>query len=70
MNKRKAGLFSLGLFTIVAILHFIHFEKWATIPAEVLITSRWIFIASLLFFSVYKIDEFPNLPFNNLSLKE
>jgi proton glutamate symport protein len=54
MNKRKAGLFSLGLFTIVAILHFIHFEKWVTISAELLIISRWIFIASLVLFALYK----------------
>lgn len=54
MNKRNAGLLSLALFTIVAILHFLHFEKWTTVPSEVLITSRWIFIASLVLFALYK----------------
>jgi proton glutamate symport protein len=54
MNKRNAGLLSLALFTAVAILHFISFEGWAPVPAVALITSRWIFIASLLLFGVYK----------------
>ncbi|MGZ8510622.1 MAG: dicarboxylate/amino acid:cation symporter [Chitinophagaceae bacterium] len=54
MNKRKAGLLSLVLFTVVAVLHFIHFEKWATFPDAVLLFSRWIFVGSLALFAVYK----------------
>jgi proton glutamate symport protein len=54
MNQRKAGLLSLILFTVVAILHFVHFEKWATFPDTVLLASRWIFVGSLVLFALYK----------------
>jgi len=54
MNKRKAGLLSLVLFTVVAILHFVHLENWITIPQTVLFSSRWILIASLVLFALYK----------------
>ena len=54
MNQRKAGLLSLALFTIVAITHFIHWQGWAGFSNEVLVTIRWIFIASLILFAVYK----------------
>ena len=54
MNKRIAALLSLALFTVVAILHFLHFEGWINFPATVLITTRWIFIASLVLFALYK----------------
>lgn len=54
MNKRKAGLLSLFLFTIVAILHFLHLENWISMPANILLTSRWIFVASLVLFALYK----------------
>ena len=54
MNKRKAGLLSLVLMTVVAILHFIHLEKWATVPDNILMTSRWIFVGSLILFALYK----------------
>jgi proton glutamate symport protein len=53
-NKRKAGLLSLVLFTVVAVLHFIHFEKWATFPGTVLLGSRWVFVGSLVLFALYK----------------
>jgi proton glutamate symport protein len=54
MDKRKAGVLSLVLLTIVAILHFVHFEEWAAIPATVLMGSRWVFIGSLVLFAIYK----------------
>lgn len=54
MNKRKAGLLALGLFTIVAILHFLHGQKWAIFPDLALMTIRWIFVTSLVLFAVYK----------------
>lgn len=54
MNKRKAGLLSLLLFTIVAAVHLIHLEKWASFPEEILMTIRWIFIAGLVLFALYK----------------
>jgi len=54
MNKRKSGLLSLALFTIIAIVHFVHFEEWAIVPASVLMFSRWVLIAALLVFAFYK----------------
>lgn len=54
MNKRKAGLLSLVLFTVVAVLHFVHLENWIILPETLLITSRWVFIVSLVLFALYK----------------
>lgn len=54
MNKRKAGLLSLVLFTVVTVLHFVHLEKWATFSDTALMTSRWIVVGSLVFFALYK----------------
>jgi proton glutamate symport protein len=54
MNKRKAGLLALVLFTVVAILHFLHMQEWVTFPEQVLMTIRWVFVASLVVFAIYK----------------
>ena len=54
MNRRKAGLLSLLLFTVVALIHFLHMQKWIILQEVVLMTIRWIFIASLVLFAVYK----------------
>ena len=54
MNKRKAGLLAFGLFTVVAILHFLHGQKWITFSDQVLMTTRWIVVASLVLFAIYK----------------
>jgi len=54
MNKRKAGLLSIFLFTAVAILHFLDMWKWADLSDDVLLASRWIVVASLVLFALYK----------------
>ena len=54
MNKRNAGLLSLLLFTVVAILHFIHLNGWVFFDDTLLMTSRWIVVASLVLFAIYK----------------
>ena len=54
MNRRKAGLLSLLLFTAVALIHFLHMQKWIILQEVVLMTIRWIFIASLVLFAVYR----------------
>jgi len=54
MNKRKAGLLSLVLFTIVALIHFIDGQKWATFSDTTLMAIRWAFVASLVLFAIYK----------------
>lgn len=54
MDTRKAGLISLLLFTVVAVLHFLHLNQLVTLDADVLMASRWILIASLVFFAILK----------------
>jgi proton glutamate symport protein len=54
MNKRNAGLLALVLFTIVAVLHFLDMNNWADLSEKVLKSARWIFIASLVLFAIYK----------------
>src|SRR5688572_15312268 len=54
MNKRKAGLLALILFTAVAILHFLDMWRWTDVSDDVLMVSRWIVVASLVLFAVYK----------------
>ncbi|MFT4093812.1 MAG: cation:dicarboxylase symporter family transporter [Niabella sp.] len=51
--KKKSGLFAIVIFTITAILHFIH-EEFTKLPSAVLFTSRWILIISLIVFACYK----------------
>ena len=54
MNKRTAGFLSLAIFTVVAILHFIHFEKWITLPEQFLLISRWLVVLALIVFALYR----------------
>ena len=54
MNKRKSGLLALVLFTIVAIVHFLSFYKIVSVNDVVLLSLRWLFIASLILYAVYK----------------
>ena len=54
MNKRKAGWLALILFTLVAILHVIHYNGIAMVGDGVLQASRWVLVTSLVLFAVYK----------------
>ena len=54
MNKGKSGLVSLIIFTIVAILHFFSLNNIVSIPQSILVTSRWILIASITVYALYK----------------
>jgi proton glutamate symport protein len=54
MNKRKAGILSLILFSLAVIVHFLHLNGMVTIPAVVLISVRWIFIAVLVLLAVLR----------------
>lgn len=54
MNTRKAGLLSLVLFTVVAVLHIVHFETAANLSDEMLLALRWVFVGSLVLFAIYK----------------
>jgi len=54
MNERKSGRLALLFFTVVAIFHLIHLNNWFVFPAKMMITLRWLFIASLVIFALYK----------------
>ncbi len=54
MDKRKAGLLSVVLLTLVAIIHFLHFEAGVALSQDLLLASRWVFIASLVVYALYK----------------
>jgi proton glutamate symport protein len=54
MSKRKAGLLALLLFTVVALIHFLHGQGWVSFPGQALMTIRWVFVASLVLFAIYK----------------
>ncbi len=57
MNKRKAGLLALLLFTLAAILHLLYYQEWVSFPGNAkafLVTSRWIVVASLALFAIYR----------------
>lgn len=54
MNQRKSGLLALLLFTLACILHFLHFNGVINIPEAVLITLRWMVVACLIAYALYK----------------
>lgn len=54
MTKRVIGLISLGLFTILAILYFLHLENFVIVPDTVLFSFRWLFLISMVMYAVYK----------------
>ena len=54
MNKRKAVWLTLFLLTLVAVFHGLDMYKIVNIAPLVLQISRWVFIASLLLFALYK----------------
>lgn len=54
MNTHRSGLLALSIFTIVAALHFFHYEHWIAIPDIILFSGRWLLIISLLIFAWYK----------------
>ncbi len=53
MNKRKAGILSVALFTLVALLHVV--DAWVTtLPTQLLFVSRWVLMAALVLFAWYR----------------
>jgi proton glutamate symport protein len=54
MNKRKSGQLALLLFTVLAILYFLHLNNIAIIPGTVLLSFRWIFICCVLLYAIFK----------------
>lgn len=54
MTIRNSRLLAFSFFTLIAILHFVHLEGWIIIPDKILLTGRWIFVASLVVFAWHK----------------
>lgn len=54
MNQRKAGLLAFILFTITALLHVLNGYDIISLPAPLLLSIRWIFVASTVLFALLK----------------
>ena len=54
MNKRKSGILVFIVLTIVAIFHLVDMYEWGSISPFFLKILRWIFIASLVLYAIYK----------------
>lgn len=54
MNKKKSGLLVLIVLTITAIFHFIDIYNFNSLSPLFLRILRWVFIASLVLFAIYK----------------
>lgn len=54
MNKRKSGFLVLIVLTIAAIFHFVDVYNFIAISSSFLRILRWIFIASLVVYGIYK----------------
>jgi proton glutamate symport protein len=54
MSKRKSGLLSMVLFTLVAVLHFLQNNSIVILPEVLLVSARWLFVASLIVYALYK----------------
>lgn len=54
MNQKKSALLAFVAFTIVAILHFLSLNNIVSIPNSVLVTVRWLVVAFLILYALYK----------------
>jgi proton glutamate symport protein len=54
MNQRISGIVAFLLFTFVAVLHFLSLNNIVPVSAGVLIVIRWLFIASIILYALYK----------------
>ncbi len=54
MNKRTAGFLSLITFTLLALAYFLHLNKWVELPSLLLAIVRWLFIASIVIYAIFK----------------
>lgn len=54
MDHRKAGLLSILLLTLMAILHFLHLNDVVIIPDQVLLASRWMLVGGLILYAWFK----------------
>lgn len=54
MNKKKSGLLAVAVFTVVALIHVVDIYEVASLNTAFLKVIRWIFVASLILFALYK----------------
>ena len=54
MNTRIPALASLGFFTLVAIFHLLHVNRWVELPPELLMGLRWAFVGALCVYAFAK----------------
>ncbi len=54
MNKRSVGFAALVSFTIIALLHFLHYRDWVNFDSGFLQIIRWVFIGILVVYAWYK----------------
>lgn len=54
MNKQNAGRLALLLFTVMSLLHVLHWYHIVELPEAVLSGSRWVFIAGLLVYAWFR----------------
>lgn len=54
MNKRNTGFLALISFTLIALLHFLHYNNWVSFDPVVLQVARWVFVATLIIFAWVK----------------
>jgi len=54
MNKRTAGWIAFALFTVTAFVHVLHYNTSVDFSRDLLLATRWIFLAGLSLFAVYK----------------
>ncbi|MGX5819425.1 dicarboxylate/amino acid:cation symporter [Chitinophaga lutea] len=54
MNKKLAALIALVAFTITAIAHTLQHYELVLVPEPVLLTMRWITVAAVVLFALYK----------------
>src|SRR5687768_1517649 len=54
MNQKKSALLAFLAFTIVAILHFLSLNNIVSIPNAILVTTRWMVVAALILYALYK----------------
>ncbi len=54
MNQRQAGLLALILFTITALLQVLNGYDIISLPAPLLLSMRWVFVASTVLFAILK----------------
>ncbi|HEX8676472.1 MAG TPA: cation:dicarboxylase symporter family transporter, partial [Segetibacter sp.] len=54
MNLRRSGVVALFLFTVITILYFLHLNNIVTVSETILLSLRWMFIASIILYAILK----------------